>query len=58
MTFCLTLAAVQSAPKNFTPLKFSDNFLKRLRIFKQNFTRLLSIQIYACLLYTSDAADE
>jgi len=41
--------AVQGAPKIFTPWGFLIIFPKRLRIFKQNFTRLLSIQIYANL---------
>ena len=40
---------IQGAPKNFTPWSFLIIFPKRLRIFKQNFTRLLSIQIYANL---------
>jgi len=40
---------IQGAPKNFTPWGFLIIFLKQLRIFKQNFTRLLSIQIYANL---------
>jgi len=35
--------------KNLPPWGFLLIFLKRLRIFKQNFTRLLSIQIYANL---------
>jgi len=39
---------LQGAPKNFTP-RFLIIFLKQLRIFKQNFTRLLYIQIYANL---------
>jgi len=41
--------SLQGAPKNFPPWGFLIIFLKRLRIFKQNFTRLLSIQIYANL---------
>ena len=46
---CVSNSNVQGAPKNFTPQGFLIIFPKRLRIFKRNFTRLLSIQTYANL---------
>jgi len=41
-----TTIFVQYESKNFIPLGFLNFFSQRLRIFKQNFTRLLYVYIY------------
>jgi len=42
-------AAVYSVSEKFYPQGFSENFSQRLRIFKQNLTRLLYVSIYGKL---------